>query len=122
MFNTKYGGQTMKMFSTYTSMDDKDYKPMVVRGVRWVAQASKDGRVWNKPQVSTYANRGGALYLDGSGQVQFSVPLRWRDGIHEAWWEKFGAGVPDVAAHLKDDEPTNGIRVISSGLIKTMRT
>lgn len=68
------------------------------RGNRWVAQTTtpKAGNVWNKPQVSTYMERGGAMYLDENNHVQctYWYPVGSdQDVVFADWRAKFGTGV-----------------------------
>lgn len=71
------------------------------KGVRFVSQTSNPklpGLVWNKPKASTYAEFGGAMFLDENGHVQWSgLNLYAELGEMKSWHATFGAGLPAAA-------------------------
>lgn len=94
-----------------------EYHPQ--RGLRWVTQTTNQ----KKPQLGTYSEHGAALFLDGKGHIQCSVPLvhnREGDKVRAAWWAKFGDAVPEVAKHLKDNRGSlvRGITYMESEIVK----
>lgn len=77
------------------------------RGTRFVSQTTNPKRrifnaasglyteTWNKPKASTYADVAGAMYLDGSGHVQWSGLTYYPDAAEcAAWLAQFSEGVP----------------------------
>jgi hypothetical protein len=71
------------------------------RGTRLVSQTTNPKRpltVWNKPKASTYAEFGGAMYLDENEHVQWQGLTQYSDlAACRSYLGTFGAGLSEPA-------------------------